>query len=399
MKILQLCNRVPYPLIDGGAIAMFAMTKSLSDAGCEVHMLAINTKKHFVEIDELPEWFNAKVKLHTVDANTDVTPHGAIINLFSTKSYNLVRFDIPEFHKKLAQLLTEHKYDVVQLEGLFLSMYIATIRKHSTALVSMRGHNVEYLIWERLAASTGSFFKKKYLQLLAKRLKREEISALQELDCIVPISEVDAQLYQQQGAKVPMLVCTAGVDDSLLKAKPVEIKKNTLFHLAAMNWQPNVEALNWLMQSIWPKVKISIPEAHLYLAGKDMPDSMIKHSSTRVTVCGKVNDAVQFMQDKQIMLVPLLSGSGMRIKIIEGMALGKVIISTSIGAEGIDCSSGKNILLADTAAEFSNQIALALSNSQLCDEISKNAKALVQQKYTNSSIISDLISFYRNLLK
>ena len=81
------------------------------------------------------------------------------------------------------------------------------------------------------------------------------------------------------------------------------------------------------------------------------------------------------------------------------MALGKVIISTSIGAEGIDCSSGKNILLADTAEEFSNQIALALGNSQLCDEISKNAKALVQQKYTNSSIISKLISFYRNLLK
>lgn len=399
MKLLQLCNRVPYPLTDGGAIAMFAMTQSLSDAGCEVHMLAINTKKHFVETNELPEWFNAKVKLYTIDANTDVTPQGAVLNLFSTQSYNLVRFDIPEFHKKLAQLLDEHKYDVVQLEGLFLSMYIPTIRKHSTALVSMRGHNVEYLIWERLAASTGSFFKKKYLQLLAKRLKREEISGLQQLDCIVPISAVDEQVYRQQGAKKPMLVCTAGVDESLLKTIPVEIKKNTLFHLAAMNWQPNVEAVNWFMQSIWPKVKVSVPEVQLFLAGKDMSDSMMKHASNQVTVCGMVSDAVQFMQDKQLMLVPLLSGSGMRIKIIEGMALGKVIISTSIGAEGIDCTSGKNILLANTAEEFSAQIVLALGNSELCEQISKNAKALVQQKYTNSSIIAKLLSFYSDLLK
>lgn len=399
MKILQLCNRVPYPLTDGGAIAMFAMTQSLSDAGCEVHMLAINTQKHFVEIDKLPDWFHAKVKLYTVDAATDVTPHGAFFNLFSTRSYNLIRFDIPAFHKKLAQLLTEHKYDVVQLEGLFLSMYIPTILKHSTALVSMRGHNVEYLIWERLAASTASFFKKKYLQLLAKRLKREEISVLQQLDCIVPISTIDEQIYRQQGAKMPMLVCTAGVDENLLEAKPAEVKKGTLFHLAAMNWQPNVEAVNWFMQSIWPKVKVSFPQTHLFLAGKDMPDAMMKQNGKQVTVCGQVNDAVQFMQDKQIMLVPLLSGSGMRIKIIEGMALGKVIVSTSIGAEGIDCTSGKNILLADSAEEFCNQIALAISDSELCNRLSKNAKALVQQKYTNRSIISKLISFYSNLLK
>ncbi len=394
MKILQLCNRVPFPLIDGGAIAMFAMTKSFADAGCVVHTVAINTKKHFVSTDSLPDWFKNKTILYTVDANTDVKPFGALINLFSSSSYNLVRFDVPAFHSKLKNLLQENKYDVVQLEGLFLSMYIPTIRANSTALISMRAHNVEFLIWERIAANTSSFLKKTYVTLLAKRLKKEELKALSLVDCVIPISEVDKNIYLQLGIKVPMLVCTAGIDESLLAVKPTNVDENSLFHLAAMNWQPNIQATKWLMDAIWPLVHLRFPKLKLFLAGKDMPEEFTKIQSNEISVVGAVNNAQEFMLSKNIMLVPLLSGSGMRIKIIEGLALGKVIISTSIGAEGIDITNKKNILIADSPEEFVHAIELALTDKELSKEISRNAKELVKQKYTNYSIIKALLDFY-----
>ncbi len=398
MRILQLCNRVPFPLIDGGAIAMFAMTKSFAVAGCEVHTLAINTRKHFVNPAHLPVEFSNYTTLYTVDADTDVKVFPAFINLLAKASYNLARFDIPEFHERLKQLLQQNKYDVVQLEGLFLSPYLATIRKFSTALISMRGHNVEYLIWERMATASTSFFKKKYLNILAKRLKREEMDAIQKVDCIVPISIVDEKTYKLMGANVPMLVCTAGVDEELLFMKAVNREENTLFHLAAMNWQPNVQAVHWLMEKVLPIVKTKFPNLKVYLAGKDMPKVFFDMQNEQIHVQGRVDKAYDFMLSKDIMLVPLLAGSGMRIKIIEGLALGKVIISTSIGAEGIACTHKKDILIADTEEEFSAAIELALNDKLLCKELSKNAIDLVKSTYTNSTIVQNLLAFYKKQL-
>ncbi|MBL0049102.1 MAG: glycosyltransferase [Bacteroidetes bacterium] len=398
MKILQLCNRIPFPLADGGAIAMFAMTKSFADAGCEVDMLAINTKKHKVDVATLPAWFSQKTKLYAVEADTDVTALGAFLNLFSTASYNLVRFDIPAVHAKLKELLAQNKYDVIQLEGFFLSKYIPTIRSNSNALISMRAHNVEFLIWERMAAATASPLKKWYLNLLAKRLKKEELDILNKADCIIPISEVDQQSFKQLGAIVPMHVSTGGVDETLLEKQLPVSNELSLFHLAAMNWQPNVQAATWFLEKIWPLIHPKFPDLTLYLAGKDMPASFFQMQSNQIKVLGSVTDAHAFMNAKNIMIVPLLSGSGMRIKIVEGLALGKVIISTSIGAEGIACEDKKNILIADTAHDFAAAIELALKDKALCATLSKNAKELVKHTYTNSSIIKSLLAFYNALL-
>jgi glycosyltransferase involved in cell wall biosynthesis len=377
---------------------MFAMTQSFTAAGCEVHTLAINTQKHFVNTSTLPEWFSKQTKLETVEANTDLKAVDAFFNLFSNASYNMVRFDVPQFHNKLKEILQQQTYDVVQLEGLFLSPYIATIRANSKALISLRAHNVEYLIWERMAANTTSFLKKSYLNLLARRLKREELQAIQQVDCILPISQVDERTYRELGVKVPMLVCTAGVDEKLLTLETAEKEENSLFHLAAMNWQPNVQAVKWLMEKIWTLVHAKFPNVNIYLAGKDMPPEFFNLDSSNVRVMGRVEDAKTFMLSKNIMLVPLLSGSGMRIKIIEGMALGKVIISTSIGAEGISYTHKKDILIADTAADFAAAIELALKDKLLCQNLAKNARELVVQKYSNSSIVSKLLDFYRSQL-
>ena len=398
MRLLQICNRVPYPLVDGGAIAMFAMTKSLAQAGVEVVTLAINTKKHYVDPTTLPEWFSNYTQLHTVDADTDVKALAAFGNLFSKKSYNLIRFDIPEFHEKLKKLLRTFEFDVVQLEGLFLSMYIPTIRSHSKAIISLRAHNVEYMIWRRMAEHTSSLPKKWYLNLLANRLEKEETLAFKTVDCIIPISTIDEENIIKHGIKCPMLVCTAGVDENLFQLQSNNNNQNSLFHLAAMNWQPNLQAVDWLVTAIWPRLKSKFPQLKLHLAGKDMPTDYFKNQDNQLFVEGRVENAVDYMLSKQIMLVPLLSGSGMRIKIIEGLALGKIIVSTSIGAEGISYQHKKNILIANSTEEFVECISWVLQHPVEAESIGVEARKLASSQYSNKAIVGRLIHFYNNLI-
>jgi glycosyltransferase involved in cell wall biosynthesis len=164
-----------------------------------------------------------------------------------------------------------------------------------------------------------------------------------------------------------------------------------------MDWFPNVEAVKFLVNEIWETVKLHAPEAQLYLAGRRMPGEINKFESESIHITGEVTDAQQFIQSKSVMAIPLLSGSGMRIKILEGMALGKAIVSTTIGAEGIDCTNEKDILLADSPAEFANQIVRCLQNPVLVSQLGQNARRLAEDEYDNTKIIFQLLEAYKKL--
>ena len=166
-----------------------------------------------------------------------------------------------------------------------------------------------------------------------------------------------------------------------------------------MDWMPNEEGIRWLLRTVWPRVIKKHPEAKLHLAGNRMPKDMIRARLPGTTVVGRVPDANRYIAQRHVMLVPLFSAGGMRVKIIEGMAMGKCIISTTIGAEGIDHTPGKNILIADTAAAFTDQIDKVLAEPQLADAIGKEAWKLVRARHTNSDIIKELVAFYASLAK
>ena len=119
-----------------------------------------------------------------------------------------------------------------------------------------------------------------------------------------------------------------------------------------MDWTPNIEGLNWFLDEIWPEINRKFPKSHFYLAGRDMPEDFYKRKSPNVHIVGEVEDAKNFINSNSIMIVPLLSGGGIRVKIIEGMALEKAIISTSVGAEGLHISHKKNIWIADTKVRW-----------------------------------------------
>lgn len=398
MKILQVCSKIPFPPKDGGSIAMDILTHGLINAGNKVDVLSVNTSKHFINIDDVDSNYRYKTNYRIVFIDTVVKPLDAFVNLFSNKSYNISRFYSLDFERALIELLQSKDYDVVHLETLWVTPYVDVIRKYSKAKIVLRSQNIEFMIWERLAEDTQNPIKKMYLKLLAKRLKTYEYDVLNKFDAIATITELDTVVYKKMGCTLPIIHVPFGIDLEKYKIDVSNLEKPSVFHIGAMDWRPNADGIEWFLKNIWLKVQSKNFSIKLYLAGRNMPEWLLQLKMNNVVVLGEVADSHEFINSKSIMIVPLTSGGGMRVKIIEGMAFGKTIISTSVGAEGIEYENGRNILIANTEQEFEETILKCLNDQKFSDTIGKNARTLVETKYDNQLICNKLSDFYKNLL-
>jgi glycosyltransferase involved in cell wall biosynthesis len=395
LKLLQLCLRVPYPPADGGAIAMFNLANAMHSSGASVDMLAINTAKHFTEVKSLPESVVNRFHPKAVFVDTDVKIIPAFTNLFSKGSYNISRFESDEFKLVLNETLATNRYDAVIVESLFMAPYLVTVREHTKAPVFLRAHNVEYIIWERLAKHCNNPFKKQYLKFLAARLKKYETEMINRFDGIIAISKQDEEWFRKLGCKVPIHIAPVSVETDSYSLSIVNSTKMIAFHLGSMDWMPNAEGVNWFLEEVYPLLP-SDSGFSIVVAGKGMPQRIFDRARGNLEVLGKVDDARQFMAGKQIMLVPLLSGGGMRVKIIEGLAMGKTIITTSTGAEGIDYTDGLDILIADDPVKFATQIRNCINDPDWCLKIGEQARNLAVKYYDNKVIGKRVVEFLSN---
>jgi glycosyltransferase involved in cell wall biosynthesis len=374
------------------------MARGLTANGAELHLLAINTKKHFKPDENVPEAFKKASHYKSVYRNTDTSAPGALANLFSSESYFVSRFHFEEFGKAIADKLKEHEFDIVQLEGLFVGVYIPLIRKHSRAKIVLRAHNIEHLIWQRHISNEGSLLKKKYLQLQNKRLKDFELKVIREADAIVCITDADREFIRSMGVPKPLYTCITGIDVAEYRAKNGSPSaEKTIFSFASMDWLPNQEAVDWFLQNCWQQVKSKVADCKLVIAGRCMPERFLKLNLPGVEVIENVKNSGDFYSTRGIMLVPLLSGSGLRIKIIEGMAYGKAIVSTSIGAEGIRIENGKNILIADKAADFADKVVFLLEHPAERKKMEQEAAKFAAENFDNSKVGAGLVKFYGSL--
>jgi len=398
MKILQIANKVPYPPKDGGSIATLAMTNGFKALGHEVTVLAMSTSKHPVKESDIPQEVRNDIRFLLIDVDTRLCPMRAMKNLlFSKMPYNAERFVTKAFGDRLAELLIEQEFDVIQLEGLYLAPYVPLIRELSEARVVMRAHNIEHEIWDRTVRQR-SGLTKFYTRIIAARVRKMELENLNCYDAVVPITGRDAEILKSLGCTLPMHVSPTGINiEDFMKysAKP---EFPSIFHIGALDWSPNQEGLDWFLKNCWKGLHAKYPEVKLYIAGRNAPESIRNIREPNVVFVGEVENAYTFMESKAVMIVPLLSGSGMRIKIIEGMAMGKSIVSTSIGAEGIGISHDHNIVIADDPQKFSAGIEGLLNNFDKFEAIGSNAVNFIEQNYDNLSISKALTAFYKETI-
>ena len=400
MKILQLCHKMPFPLHDGGAFSIYHTAMGLISERFEVKVFSINTPKSWVDEVAIPEDFKAATKFGFARVDTRFKPFDALANLFSSHSYLAQRFYSKKFEDELIRILKEEQFDIVQLEHLYLCLYLNTIRNNSKAKVVFRPQNVENQVWSRLIDHKINPVKKYYLKIMADRLKRFEVTMANRVDGIIAISPDDALTFLSYAPGKPVTFVPIGFDISRHNGYDDQKQYQSFpvfYHLGSMDWLPNVQGIAWFVEEVMPCVIDRYPDFVFRIAGKKMPPFFEKMNRKNLIVDGEVPDSMKYQEDKAILIVPLHAGSGLRVKIIEAMALGKTVISTSVGAAGIPYLNGENLLIADNKEEFADQILTCAASLEFCRKIGKNAQKLAFENYDRKRTANEMAGFYKKL--
>ena len=304
-RVLHFSNKPPYPSLDGGCVAIKHLLEALVNANqFEVHHFTLDTHKHPFNITHYPEFLQNNISIQHCFLNTKTRPLHALKHLITNSSYNVGRFKNLNVKKRLKQLLKITPFDLVILESIYLLPYLDLFQSFGVKVV-VRTHNVEHHIWEGLAQNEAKRLKRNYLSLLVKQLKKFEFNALKQVDGIINITSEDDETFIHNGVILPSIVIPPIVETS--NTIP-DYQLNDFYFLGAMDWLPNTEALEWLKKEVLPLVSLPV---QVHLAGKG---GKKEHTSdTKIVQHGEVPNAQDFMNAHGICLIPLQSGSGIKI--------------------------------------------------------------------------------------
>ncbi len=454
MHIVVVGNRFPWPLRDGGAQATYGMLKSLTASGVNVTYFSFNTVKHHVEREVLTREFDF-ISYRAIPKKTTATVFGALVNLLTKKSYHVARYYDKAGSLELKQLLEDLQNPVVWVEGLYSAPLVEPLLpwlKERNLDVLYRAHNVEYQIWERVAIASANPIKKWYLQIQSSRLKKYEERAWTWFNFLLPITEDDErvmqtvleatvnlsagnlnatssvaevrapkfQLYQPgfwdlEGRiaavknKIETVLEQDGEDDSAKQdaadhlatavigkkissvADSLSAKNNRCFHIGSMEWEANKQSVQWFLRECWPRILEKNPQAEFHLAGKGLVKDDLTYSGVGVFVHGEVDSSEEFMMAHGIAVVPLLSGSGIRMKILEAMLYGCPVVTTNIGMQGLSVTPGLELRVADSASSFADQVITLMSDASLVNHQRKASWEFLRKFHNESENIQRVL--------
>src|SRR6266849_6090774 len=379
MRILILTPRLPWPAIDGGRIAMARLTESLASAGADVEILSLNPRKHRVDVPTAP------VPLHTTDINTSSALVPALRAMAHDTPYVVARFVSGKFRQALRVALRRFEPDIVQIESPFLLPYVETIRAESRARVVLRSQNVEFRIWEALARNERSALRKLALHRVATSLRDYEVRHLNTPDAIVPISAVDLEDFRRLGCTRPMHMAPCSVTLPDLPREAPEPWRAGF--IGSLNFRPNQEAVEWIVDEMWPRVLERTSEARLSIGGNAPPKWLRRRArGPRIDFHGYVRDAEAFVRRMSVVIAPVFASGGMRIKVLDAMALARPVMATSLAAGGIEVENGTNSVIADDAAAFADATVQLLRDPDKAARIGNAARATVAALYDSHTI-------------
>lgn len=384
MRLLVLSNKSPFPPVEGASVEMYHFIHALVSNGHKVSVVTMQTPKFRVQ---LPENQHPHIRFEYVDVDTTVRFLPLFLCYLQKKSYHIARFTDEQFIKKLTDILNNEQFDVVFFETLFTTQYLTYVRRLSSAMCVYRSHNIEHVIWQRMALQTKNVLKKHYQKHVARTLQKYEERIVSSFDAVAAISIVEAAYYKQHHPRTFVLPAAFPVIKSDFPPS------GDIFHvyfIGALNWEPNVEGLRWFIDKVMPFIESAKPKLLIHIAGRAAPSWVMKLKSPYIRVYGQVDDLFAFLADKHALIVPLLSGGGVRIKILEAMAAGKAVISTSIGAEGIGVSHTNEILIADTPEDFAAALIHLSEHPSDAAQLAQKAVRFMESSFSYQALINVL---------
>jgi glycosyltransferase involved in cell wall biosynthesis len=294
--------------------------------------------------------------------------------------------------QQLRSLLVREQFDLVILESSYTGVFLDLIRNCSKAKVILRSHNIEHQLW-RKRINQFHFLQRRMMRRWVKMFEKEEINLWRKVDAIISISQPEQGKISSQSS-VPVYY----IPSSVHMESASHFSVPAFYFIGAMDWEPNREAMNWFLSEIWPAFYKRNPHVAFHLAGKGL--SIDEYSEIRGLVNhGFVRNSDEFLQDKHILINPLRTAQGIRIKALEAVGKGKVIISTQVGMEGLPFLPGNHYLRADSVDEFVSQMEFVLHHKAAVLELAENAQKVAQLHFSEEILVQKLEETFQSFSK
>lgn len=396
LNILAFCPRIPSPPTDGGAYYVYNTLRSLADIGHAVTLATFKSAFHPQDANGLKDHFTHV----TTDGN--FKPYGvadAIRSLLTRQPTPVQARMKPEPMTRILEQLSGQTFDVILIEGVHAAVYIPRFRDAfpDTPIV-LRQANVEYQMLERNARASRNPLLRWFYRSQAAFMKRFEIDAMRRADGVTSISDSDAATFR---ALVPGLRCVTIAPGCHIPQTLTPASGRSLSLLAISNWAwaPNHTGLSWFHQNVWPQLRSTHPELSLHIVGGGLPSDLASALSadSQISLHGFVPETEPFRQASAVFIAPLRSGGGVKIKVVEAMASGIPIVTTSFGAEGLAVTSGVHLSIADDADAFASHIRTLLDSAEIRQSYADASLSMAKADFTWQSRAKTLTDFIRSL--
>jgi glycosyltransferase involved in cell wall biosynthesis len=319
-------------------------------------------------------------------------------SLLSRQSWEQKLHRRPAFQRALERHLGEQRYDVVNCEFVFMSGYRFDAKMLRGASLVLDEHNVEYDILARTTAQATRFDRKLYNSVNHLKLKHEEVKAWKRFDGITFTSDRDREVAQQEAPSARMAVIPNGVDVDAFRPLPEDQRDpNVILFFGAINYFPNSDAVDFFLKDVFPLLSAKHPQLKVRIVGPGASDEVKALANGRVEVVGFVDDLRAEIARAGVVVAPLRIGGGTRLKILEAMAVAKPIVSTRLGAEGIDVQHERDILLADSPQELVREIERVVADPALSARLGEAARRTAEQHYSWAAAAERMAQFYGTL--
>lgn len=394
MKILLLTQVLPYPPDSGPKVKTWNVLKYLTQHH-EVTLVSFVRGDQSAEVKHLEQYCHA---VHTVPMVRSPLFDGQAMvrSLLTGQPWMMVRDNRAAMRQLVDRLAAETHFDVAHADQLNMAQYAARV---PGARKILDAHNALWLLYQRLWQTMGPGPKKWLLGRDWRLLKQYEGRLCREFDAVLAVSDEDKSALQEAigpESQVDITVIPIAVDTDEVTPVNRQPGADHILHIGTMYWPPNVDGILWFVQQVYPHIRAKRPETIFDVVGARPPQEImdLNGNGSGINVTGYVPDPTPYRQQAGVMVVPLRAGGGMRVKILEALAQGLPIVSTTLGCEGIAVTHGQDILIADTPHEFVQAVLRLLEQPQFAAELGCNGRRLAERLYDYRQVCQPLEGIY-----
>lgn len=379
MKILWVKAGKLLPVDTGGKIRSYNILRRLDQRNDVTLLSYYDGPRDQAYESELAEHMPGAVTVHTGRTGSNSLASGLdyLRQLPARAPYAVTKFTSRKVQSQIAALLSDGRFDVAICDFLAASLNFPTVLDTPTVLFQ---HNVESSLWQRQARHEPNLINRMVFKLEAAKMRRYEREAVGRFHHVIAVSDNDRDLMSAMTDASRISVVPTGVDLQQYKVAregsgDAEAAAPLVVFVGSMDWEANIDAVDYFCREIWPAVKLAVPKARFRIVGRNPHPRVQKLADDSIEVTGTVASVIEHYREATINIVPLRVGGGTRLKIYEAMAMGKATVSTAVGAEGLDVNDGADIMIAQSSEKFASSMIRLLKNEGFRRRIEKGAAA------------------------